>query len=71
MKNRFDEFELDKVRNAPDNYIWGIFYFNRRDYRIILPKRNKPLGWTLNFAKIETYLILLILIGGVILASRI
>ena len=70
MKNRFDEFELDKMRKDPDNYFWGIFYFNPKDYRIVLPKRDRYRGWTFNFAKIETYLILLVLILAIVLASR-
>jgi uncharacterized membrane protein len=35
----------------PDNYKWGIFYFNPRDERMVVPKMNPGLGWTLNFAK--------------------
>ncbi len=64
MRDSFNQFELDNMGNDPDNYIWGIFYFNPKDYRIILPKRNKYLGWTLNFAKVETYLILFFIIAG-------
>jgi uncharacterized membrane protein len=71
MKNTFDEFRLEKMRKDPDNYKWGIFYFNPKDYRIILPKRNKYLGWTLNFAKFETYLILFLIIALGWLISRI
>ena len=60
MKNSFDQFELDKMRKDPDNYILGVFYFNRKDFRVILPKRNAMLGWTPNFARIETYLLLIL-----------
>ncbi len=59
MKNQFDEFELDKMRNDPTNYIGGVFYFNKKDYRIILPKRSKMFGWIFNFAKVQTYLVLI------------
>ncbi len=31
-------------------WLWGIFYFNPEDKRIIVPKRIKWFGWTLNFA---------------------
>jgi uncharacterized membrane protein len=34
----------------------GPFYFNRKDYRLIVPKRNPSMGWTLNFASPFTYL---------------
>ncbi|MGQ7869132.1 hypothetical protein [Sunxiuqinia sp. sy24] len=66
----FDQFQLDKMRNDPENYIWGVFYFNRKDYRTILPKRNKLLGWTLNFARVEAYLILLLIVAVSYWVSR-
>lgn len=34
----------------PDKYIFGIFYFNKDDKRLLPPKRRPYLGWTLNFA---------------------
>jgi len=42
----------------PNNWR-GIFYFNKDDYRIIVPKKQKVLGWTLNWAQPKTYLFLL------------
>lgn len=59
MKTQFDQNELDRMRNNPDNYKWGIFYFNSKDTRFILPKRNQWMGWTLNFANPYSYLIIL------------
>jgi uncharacterized membrane protein len=51
----------------PENWKWGIFYVNRRDNRLIVPKRTKNLGWTLNFAHVKVWiglaLILLIIIA--------
>ncbi|MHB8095494.1 MAG: DUF5808 domain-containing protein [Candidatus Aminicenantales bacterium] len=47
------------MRNDPGNYRWGIFYFNPRDSRAIVPKRNAWMGWTLNFARPISFLILL------------
>ncbi|MGD9931024.1 MAG: hypothetical protein AB7U05_13480 [Mangrovibacterium sp.] len=70
MKRLENDRELDNMRNDPDNYIWGIFYFNPKDYRVILPKRNRFLGWTLNFAKAESYLILLVLVAAGYLLGR-
>ncbi|THU38349.1 hypothetical protein FAM09_16875 [Niastella caeni] len=43
------------------NYIWNVFYFNRNDPRIIVPKRARFLGWTVNFARRECYWLLLVL----------
>ncbi len=34
----------------PDNWKWGVFYFNKNDKRIFPPKRQKMMGWTINFA---------------------
>jgi uncharacterized membrane protein len=42
----------------PENYKWGIFYFNPKDQRILVPKRINMMGWTLNFASIYTYLLI-------------
>lgn len=59
MKSKFNEQdELDRMRLDPDNYKWGIFYFNPKDPRMILPKRNPYMGLTLNFANPYSYLIL-------------
>jgi uncharacterized membrane protein len=50
MKTQFEQNELDRMRNDPENYKWGIFYFNPKDSRFFVPKRNYWMGWTLNFA---------------------
>lgn len=65
MKNDFDQFENDRMINDPMNYKWGVFYFNRKDPRIVVPKRHKMMGWTLNFAHRNYFLILL----GIIVLS--
>jgi uncharacterized membrane protein len=41
---------LDNWHKDPNNWKWGIFYFNKSDNRIFPPKRNKYMGWTVNFA---------------------
>jgi uncharacterized membrane protein len=55
-----------------NNYKYGVFYYNESDARIIVPKRMKYLGWTLNFARPVSYLImggiLAIVIGTMIFA---
>jgi len=67
MAKPFKPDDLDDMRNNPENYKWGVFYYNPLDSRIILPKRNKILGWTLNFASPYAYLILF----GIILVAAI
>lgn len=46
------------MKTNPDYYKWGLFYFNREDQRIFVPKVNRLMGWTLNFARPETYIII-------------
>jgi uncharacterized membrane protein len=59
MKNNFDQFEFDRMIQDPTNYKAGIFYFNRKDRRILVPKRIMGMGWTLNFANIYAYVLIL------------
>ncbi len=63
MKKKKEKELLDSMHQNPDNWR-GIFYFNRHDPRMIVPKMNPSLGWTLNFAHPKTYLgiILIVLI---------
>ena len=68
---KVDDYESDRMRNDPGNYKWGIFYFNTRDPRPILPKRNKLLGWTVNFASPYSYLILIGIIAFAILMDTV
>ncbi len=34
----------------PNNWIWGIFYYNKEDKRLMPPKKNPMMGFTTNFA---------------------
>ena len=42
---------LDQLHADPANWKLGIFYFSREDQRIIVPKRIRGLGWTINLAR--------------------
>lgn len=66
---QFEDNELERMRNNPENYKWGIFYFNPKDPRVILPKRNRLLGWTVNFASPYSYLIIFFIVGTAILVD--
>lgn len=59
MNIRNSDDDSNRMINDPDNYKWGIFYYNPDDPRFILPKRNRFMGWTLNFANPLSYLVLL------------
>jgi uncharacterized membrane protein len=50
--------EKDFERENPENWKLGIFYFNKKDSRLIVPKRVKLLGWTFNFAHPISYMII-------------
>ena len=52
-----------------ENYKWGFLYFDRSDSRVIVPKVNKWMGWTFNFARPETYIIITVFIVIIIIVS--
>ena len=56
--------------NNPENYLWGIFYCNKKDGRVIVPKRNRWMGFTLNFSNPISILIILTFIVLAIFLSR-
>ena len=48
--------------NKEDEYYkWGIFYYNKEDKRIFVPKRIAWAGWTINLANPYSYLVIAIL----------
>jgi len=67
MKNNFDQFENERMISDPKNYKAGIFYFNPKDSRIVVPKYHKMMGWTLNFAKISSWLIIFGIIAAILI----
>jgi uncharacterized membrane protein len=56
--------------NDPDNYKWGLFYFNPDDLRGVVPKRNRWMGWTLNFAQPLAWVIILGIIAFAVIMSH-
>lgn len=56
------DFEHEK----PGNWRWGVFYFNKNDSRLIVPKRIRIFGWTLNFARPASYIIMGLILAFVI-----
>lgn len=57
MKEQFNHEELNRMRNDPDNYKWGFFYYNPNDHRVFVPRR-KGIGLSLNWANPYAYLII-------------
>lgn len=50
---------LEKWSKDPDNWIWGVFYYNKGDKRILPPKKNAWMGNTINFANPKSVLFLI------------
>lgn len=59
----------DFQHEDPENWKWGIFYFNKRDYRLIVPKRNPIMGWTFNFAHPVGYIVIILILLFIIFQS--
>jgi len=58
----------------PNNWIWGMFYYNKEDKRLLPPKRIPYMGWTVNFANrnsvfLFVFTMLLIILFVVIMAK--
>jgi len=68
MKIKPDKEILDSMSKNHNNWN-GIFYFNRKDPRLIVPKIQPSMGWTLNFASPYTYITLIGIIL-IIIASQ-
>jgi uncharacterized membrane protein len=66
--NSFKKQQKLLMHDDPENWRWGIFYFNRKDARLLVPKRNPALGCTLNFGNYKTY-IMLLLVAAIIMAA--
>ena len=62
--------QLDAWTKDPNNWKWGVFYYNKEDKRIMPPKKNPAMGWTINFANkksVMTFLLLTLLPTAIIL----
>lgn len=55
-----EDDNFNHLQNDPNNWKWGILYFNRQDPRILVPKRNPHMGMTLNFGNRKTGLYLIL-----------
>ena len=53
---------LDEWHKDPSNWIFGVFYFNKKDKRIFPPKKLEFLGWTVNFANPYSLIMMLLIV---------
>lgn len=51
-----DQETFNRWHNDPNNWILGLFYYNKSDKRVFLPKKVPYLGVTVNFANPKSYL---------------
>ena len=58
MNTKLDKEILDSMSKNPSNWKC-VFYKNGKDYRLIVPKQNPSLGWTINFSSPFAYLFLI------------
>jgi uncharacterized membrane protein len=61
-KEKPEKESFDQGHDDPSNWRWGIFYYNKKDKRLLPPKRLRGFGWTVNFANPYSFLTLLGLI---------
>ena len=47
---------LQQWHDDPNNWVWGVFYYNPADKRLLPPKRIAAMGWTVNFANPVSWL---------------
>ena len=62
MGKKFKRDNFNRPESKPENYKWAIFYFNPDDSRVIVPRRAKMMGWTLNFGNLWSYVIIALFI---------
>jgi uncharacterized membrane protein len=57
----------ERWRKDPNNWIWGIFYYNKEDQRLLPPKRIEWMGWTVNFANTKSVLFFVFILISILL----
>lgn len=60
----------NRWHNDPNNWVWGVFYYNTEDKRLLPPKRTKQMGWTINFANPNSVMIVIIIIAILIIIGE-
>ncbi len=61
-KPKANQEELNRMHDDPNNWKWGVFYYNPSDKRIFPPKRIESMGWTVNFANPYSVMVLVLVI---------
>ena len=64
MKNPSKE-QLEAWHKDPNNWKFGVFYYNPEDERLFPPKRVTWMGWTVNFANWKSIGLLVVVLIAV------
>lgn len=61
---------MKNTEYEPNANNWkGLLYFNKKDSRVVVPKRVPGMGWTLNFANPYTYIMILAIISIIVISN--
>jgi len=55
--------EIETCWKDPNNRKWGVFYYCKADPRVIVPRRWKWMGWTINTARRSAIPVVLLLLA--------
>jgi len=61
-----DQETLERWHKDPNNWKWGLFYYNPDDKRIFPPKRAAWMGFTLNFSNRKSVLVFLMILALIV-----
>jgi len=70
MKEKPSEETLHQWHSDPNNWKFGIFYFNIKDKRIFPPKKIAWMGWTVNFANPLSILSIVVIVAFVFIMTK-
>ena len=59
MESKPSKETLEKWSKDPNNWVWGLFYYNKEDKRLMPPKKIAWMGWTINFANYKSVLFMI------------
>ncbi|MDR6845614.1 hypothetical protein [Flavobacterium granuli] len=65
--NEPSEETKNEWENDPDNWIWGMFYYNPKDKRSYIPRKPKELGWHSNYADPDNIIIIAIIVAMIMI----
>ena len=66
MDNWPDNEQWERWKNDPSKWKWGLFYYNKEDKRLVVPKKIEAMGITFNFAHKAAFPISLLIIVCVV-----